>query len=672
MTGPADELENPSLVHESRQPLALLILALLVFGIHVSWYRQVSVDDAYIVFRYAGNFARGLGLVYNPGERVEGTSSILWTLWISLGIKVGLDPLFFAQASGVLLGAATLVYLSRRTHPLVSLCTACSGVFAHWCIAGLETPLFTLGLVVALGELYAKHLVVAAACFGVLPWIRPDGLYFTVLVWAPILTLYWREPQAERPLTWKRIVGLAALVVVPYAMLLLWRVSYYGDPQPNTYYAKVAMPWYEGFWEQLEVQGVPYVTAFWSRHLGLLLLGAASMALAAWRRRTFLIVLHIALILYQAYFVFVGGDWMAQFRWYAPIIPIYLALIVAMLAVPVKPKWDRFRPVWVLLGVGTLGAGLLYQSVFGFIQGGLLRYNAKHELFVRRLGEQLRVDSPFSQSVLLGDIGRIGYESDQGVIDAAGLTDRHMARIPAIHFWKRDLPYLLSRDAEWVVIRFQYYRYVPGAGTMREFKEALAAQPDSVLFTPELWLELAGAGRWMFEQQLLASPVFHSRYSTVFVSPEFDQPSYTAVFCRRDVCDSEMAKRLRSWSPNLGHVKAELRRPDADQYLQRTMKLLDNEETAAVAYARRVGDRALLRSVAANWQAPPWNRIGAYTGLGLEEYKEKEFDAALRDFKAVIELGGNQSYQVSNVGWALRALGREEEAQKWFEKSKGK
>jgi hypothetical protein len=29
-----------------------------------------TVDDAYISFLYARNFAHGLGLVYNPGERV--------------------------------------------------------------------------------------------------------------------------------------------------------------------------------------------------------------------------------------------------------------------------------------------------------------------------------------------------------------------------------------------------------------------------------------------------------------------------------------------------------------------------------------------------------------------------------------------------------------------------
>jgi hypothetical protein len=41
----------------------------------------VGIDDASIYFVFAKNFAEGHGFVYNPGgERVEGFTSLLWTL----------------------------------------------------------------------------------------------------------------------------------------------------------------------------------------------------------------------------------------------------------------------------------------------------------------------------------------------------------------------------------------------------------------------------------------------------------------------------------------------------------------------------------------------------------------------------------------------------------------
>ena len=46
-------------------------------------------DDAYISFRYARNLVDGLGLVYNAGERVEGFTNPLWTLWVACGLALG-------------------------------------------------------------------------------------------------------------------------------------------------------------------------------------------------------------------------------------------------------------------------------------------------------------------------------------------------------------------------------------------------------------------------------------------------------------------------------------------------------------------------------------------------------------------------------------------------------
>ncbi len=41
-----------------------------------------TIDDAYITYRYSQNILEGHGLVYNPGERVLGTTTPLYAgLW---------------------------------------------------------------------------------------------------------------------------------------------------------------------------------------------------------------------------------------------------------------------------------------------------------------------------------------------------------------------------------------------------------------------------------------------------------------------------------------------------------------------------------------------------------------------------------------------------------------
>ena len=57
------------------------LLALSRTSLHLIGTENIGVDDANIFFVYAKNLAEGHGFVYNAGgERVEGYSSMLWTL----------------------------------------------------------------------------------------------------------------------------------------------------------------------------------------------------------------------------------------------------------------------------------------------------------------------------------------------------------------------------------------------------------------------------------------------------------------------------------------------------------------------------------------------------------------------------------------------------------------
>ena len=59
-------------------------------------------DDAFISFRYAQNLTRGLGLVYNAEEKVEGYTNFLWTLILAGGMQLKLYPELLSQTLGVL------------------------------------------------------------------------------------------------------------------------------------------------------------------------------------------------------------------------------------------------------------------------------------------------------------------------------------------------------------------------------------------------------------------------------------------------------------------------------------------------------------------------------------------------------------------------------------------
>ena len=95
--------------------LSLPWLALLAWLTSVAWF---LTDDAFISFRYVRNLLEGHGLVFNPGEYVEGYTNFLWILEL-----VALwGPLRPAPGAG---GPVALGGLHRR-HPGRAVVVACS------------------------------------------------------------------------------------------------------------------------------------------------------------------------------------------------------------------------------------------------------------------------------------------------------------------------------------------------------------------------------------------------------------------------------------------------------------------------------------------------------------------------------------------------------------------
>src|SRR5439155_26429998 len=78
----------------------------------------------------------------------------------------------------------------------------------------------------------------AATVLALAALTRPDGAIFALLGGAYVLVV-------ARPRLWATLAFVAALAVVgaPYA---LWKLRYYGDLLPNTYYAKSAgLAWWD-------------------------------------------------------------------------------------------------------------------------------------------------------------------------------------------------------------------------------------------------------------------------------------------------------------------------------------------------------------------------------------------------------------------------------------------
>jgi arabinofuranosyltransferase len=360
----------------ARVAIVVLFLAHALFYFIALGYD--AVDDAYISFRYAQNAILGYGLVFNPGERVEGFTNFLWTALMIPVVGAGLDVGRVSIILGVLFGLGTLwltvmlarsLQLPRWVGWLAALLLAVDGSFAIWSVSGLETALFAFLLTGgatmyileqrATGDMPRKmHLPTSAIMFALAAMTRPEAAAVFALTAA--YQIVWRlgsqlrrtvSPSSQPtnaagtnwtllrilpPLDIMRGVTFAALFV-PY-WLLRWR--YYHSFFPNSFYAKVAPG---GPLAQLE-RGWHYVTQFVDVHLGWWILLPALVALIAAGVRYFrnradeagesnmalfgLSYLALVIAAYGAYIVYVGGDWSVG-RFFVPVLPLAYLMIAA-------------------------------------------------------------------------------------------------------------------------------------------------------------------------------------------------------------------------------------------------------------------------------------------------------------------------------------------------------
>jgi hypothetical protein len=114
--------------------------------------RTEVIDDAYISFRYAENLARGQGLVFNVGERVEGYTNFLWVILLAIPARLGLDLVVSSKVLGGVFALATLWTLGtlhpgsgarpRARNLAAPGLLLTNTAFFLWAVHGLETAMF--------------------------------------------------------------------------------------------------------------------------------------------------------------------------------------------------------------------------------------------------------------------------------------------------------------------------------------------------------------------------------------------------------------------------------------------------------------------------------------------------------------------------------------------------
>lgn len=540
----------------------LLPTVLLVLGILV--VLEFVKDDAYISFRYAHNLVKGKGLVFNPGDRLEGFTNFLWTLLMVPFEALGWDLFQVCEFLGTGLSMAVigtmLVVASRWDSARKDLSfawgatwLATSSSWVLWAKSGLEQSLAALLPLVSATLLWQlcedvekaepndaqrlqKRALLSGVVMGLGCMTRPEIHLVAVIVGTPLLVDVLRTRKLPKhALAW---AGGVLLMTIPFH---LFRYGYYHSMLPNTFYVKTgkgSMIWRAGLDQLREM--------FEFNHFGWVLPFVPFAFMTKKRLTAKLVSLAISLA-FMAYIVKVGVDEMQWFRLYLPAMP-FLLLLAALgmrnlldAALAVVGRKDDAQAAWL---VGALGwAGVLYAGSrnFQFTFRELHGFDGHGDLsgtYHPDLGKFIvRHDRP-GALVAFQDMGSTPYHApDIAFLDFIGLTEGTVAHarndyglhafVPTEGQAKKQYDadmrgFFWKRNPEWAILTV----YPP-----RDQEGAIAARFDADP-TP------AAIGNAYFNNSyqfgIWGDPKFHESYVHVRTWQR-SRGYYLSLFRRRDL-----------------------------------------------------------------------------------------------------------------------------------------
>ena len=450
-------------------PIVVLLPALTAVGF--GWWmlarrEYLLVDDAYISFRYAVNFAQGHGLVWNVGEPVEGYTCLSWVLLLSAFARLGWDLTIPAVVLSGAFGLGCLELMRRvltarvgnvaahwNVVPLMLLASLPS--FAHAMTSGMEETCFAflcvLGIhLLVLGREQPSMRRWSGVVFAAASLTRPEGPLVAGI--AVLIEAFARTSWRARFRELLFPVVCVAVVVVGHTV---FRLVYYGYPLPNTFYAKV-------IFSSLTVErGAAHISGFLLAGGWLLLLGFPKPGFDPGLRR-WIVHGYALLIGYSMYLLFVGGDHPRWNRFYVPLLPLALVGVGEQLRIWTE-RWADARAwfrAWSIAAVHACGyaaialASLPFSEAVEPIVGVIDRSTKRLMDDVDRFFDEVPQDS----FCAVAAIGHVGYRHlGLHILDTWGLTNTHIAHLkvkPEVKFGhdKQDNDYVASTKPDYIYV----------------------------------------------------------------------------------------------------------------------------------------------------------------------------------------------------------------------------
>jgi len=472
--------------------IIILLLALIGFSVGI-WARQLLLDDAVITFRVAENLAYGRGFVFNVGERVQVTTTPLYTMVLAIGTWLFGSAMRAALILNLMLAGLIPVLAYGVGVRLYGRIVGISGGILLCCMPlliiafSMESYLYVALILASILAYTFERYYLTGVLAGLTALVRGDGalLGATLLSYDFIVRcsfFYKKQSKIQTIFNPPLLIPTVGLPLIWY----LFALGYYGSPFPATLQAKAA----QGEFNWLGVRFWQGLLDYWhiwvnkQAHTQLYLwlpFWLIGVIASIWRDTRWLILIGRDAFYITAFIVLgvPAAEW-----YYAPLMP-GIALLTAcgvqavstrlLLGIELSASFlvrrmtsqrtsikednltlnhserAKFRILQIILTIILIS--LLLSPIILISQAIIKTHPDWKAQVYPKVGQWLAENTAKESNFATIDIGHLGYWSNMPIIDIVGLAQPDVAP----HIAKGDFGYAIRHyEPDLVVLGYSW------------------------------------------------------------------------------------------------------------------------------------------------------------------------------------------------------------------------
>lgn len=436
----------------------------------------VPLDDGWIHFRFAENFAHGHFFEYNAGEPTPGTTSPLWVIILSIPFLFsGTFILPYALAASSLFFLLTLIALYKLCIKVgfdgiyslfITLITLACGRLLWSSLSGMEITLFCwLSVLIFtnhLKEIENKKLIISTGLLlGLAANARPETYLLALIYYLTSLILLKDNI--------KQNIGRFSLSLLIFVVLMapypIFSYIHTGGFLPNTYEGQVGSAKYLPNITFLLESGKIFV----KDNFIIVILWFISMGFFVYTLFTkkidkkFLLI-NLWVILLPLVSSFIAPNWRHHGRYLIPLIPFINIISIYILRKVHLHIQNKEYKRYILIQKALVALVLIFSLNSAVLFAGVLGWNVENINDQQlKIGKWLSANLPREAGFGMNDIGAIAFTTKKYVVDMAGLVTPEVFRFQRMSFEqgsKELFKFLRSKNVNYIIIYPGWYEYI--------------------------------------------------------------------------------------------------------------------------------------------------------------------------------------------------------------------